>query len=177
MQNVGQHEQITDKLKCRENKFNTGDLFSNRENYMAKTPPGDFKVTTSDNSLLSQQAVTSKGILVPYTNLQLNSYPTTQLNLFYSDNISFSIYGSQYVTRIPVHDLITNLRRMLVAKFFCLSHDEEHEVAWSQNPTVYKHSSFFKRKKNQGKLGFRSHFSSHLYNCALVQLCVTFYGP
>jgi len=35
-----------------------------------------------------------------------------------------------------------------VAKFFSSSHDEDHEVVWSQNPRVYKHSSFFKRKKN-----------------------------
>ena len=28
----------------------------------AKTPPGDFQVTTLETSLLSQQAVTSKGI-------------------------------------------------------------------------------------------------------------------
>ena len=35
------------------------------------------------------QAVISKGILLPYTNLQLNSYPNTQLDLFYSDNFSF----------------------------------------------------------------------------------------
>ena len=35
----------------------------------AKTPPGDFKVTTPENPLLSQQAITGKGILVPYTNL------------------------------------------------------------------------------------------------------------
>ena len=35
----------------------------------AKTPPGEFKVTTPENPLLSKQAVTSKGILVPYTNL------------------------------------------------------------------------------------------------------------
>ena len=64
----------------------------------AKTPPGDFKVTTPKNSLLSQQAITSKGILVPYTNLQLNHYPNIQLDLFCSDNLSFSIHGSQYVT-------------------------------------------------------------------------------
>ena len=57
--------------------------------YTAKIPPGDFKVTTPENLLLSQQAVTSKGILVPYTNLQLNSYPNTQLDLFCSDNLSF----------------------------------------------------------------------------------------
>ena len=54
----------------------------------AKTLSGDFKVTTPENPLLSQQVVTSKGILVPYTNLQLNPYLNTQLNLFYSENLS-----------------------------------------------------------------------------------------
>ena len=57
--------------------------------YTAKTPPGDFKVTTPKNSLLSQQAITSKGISVSYTNLQLNIYPNTQLDLFCSNNLSF----------------------------------------------------------------------------------------
>ena len=33
---------------------------------MAKTPPGDFQVITPETPLLSQQAVTSKGIQVPY---------------------------------------------------------------------------------------------------------------
>ena len=37
--------------------------------YMAKTPLGDFQVTTIEIPLLSQQAVTSKEILVSYTNL------------------------------------------------------------------------------------------------------------
>ena len=54
-----------------------------------KTPPGDFKVTTSEDPLLSKQAITSKGISVPSTNLQLNPYPNTQLDLFCSDNLSF----------------------------------------------------------------------------------------
>ena len=57
--------------------------------YTAKISLSDFKVTTPENSLLSQQAVTSKGITIPYTNLQLNSYPNTQLDLFYSNNLSF----------------------------------------------------------------------------------------
>ena len=57
--------------------------------YTAKTPPSDFKVTTPEIPLLSQQVITSKGILVPYTNLQLNPYPNTQLDLFCSDNFSF----------------------------------------------------------------------------------------
>ena len=57
--------------------------------YTAKTPQSDFQVTTLEISLLLQQAVTSKGILVPYTNLQLNPYPNIQLDLFYSDNFPF----------------------------------------------------------------------------------------
>ena len=66
--------------------------------YMAKTPSGDFKVTTLENPLLSKQAVTSKEILVPSTNLQLNPYPDNQLDLVYSDNLSLLMHGSQYVT-------------------------------------------------------------------------------
>ena len=42
---------------------------------MAKTPSGDFKVITPENPLLSQQVVISKGISVPYTNLQLTLTP------------------------------------------------------------------------------------------------------
>ena len=55
--------------------------------YTVKTPHVDFKVTTPENSLLSQQAITSKGISVTYTNLPLNLYLNTQLDLFYSENL------------------------------------------------------------------------------------------
>ena len=61
----------------------------NGENLTAETPPGDFQVTTPEIPLLSQQVVTSEGILVPYINLQLNPFPNTQLALFYSDNFPF----------------------------------------------------------------------------------------
>ena len=60
-----------------------------RKTSKAKTLLGDFKVTTPENPLLSQQAITSKGISILYTNLQLNPYPNTQLDLFCSDNLSF----------------------------------------------------------------------------------------
>ena len=72
-----------------ENKVDTMICLLMGKTYMAKTPSGDFKVTTLENPLLSQQAVISKGILEPYTNLQLNPYPNTQLDLFCSDNFSF----------------------------------------------------------------------------------------
>ena len=64
---------------------------------MAKTPPGDFKITTPEIPLLSQQVITSKGILVPYTNLQLNPYLNTQLDLFY-------MTISPFDTRLSVRD-------------------------------------------------------------------------
>ena len=123
-----------------------------RKTNTAKTPPGDFKVTTPEIPLLSHQAVTSKGILVPYTNLQLNPYPNTQLDLFCSDNLSFSMHGFQYVTNqfnawILVCGLLTNLRKMLAAKFFSSSHDEDHKPPWLQNSPVYKHIRFKKKKK------------------------------
>ena len=48
------------KLNVAENKFDTGDLFTNWENYRGKTPLGEFKVTTLKNPLLSKQAITDK---------------------------------------------------------------------------------------------------------------------
>ena len=66
--------------------------------YAAKTPLGHFKVSTPKNPLLSKQVVRSKEISVSYTNLQSNPYPNTQLDLFCSENLSFSMHGSQYVT-------------------------------------------------------------------------------
>ena len=66
--------------------------------YMEKISLGDFKVTTPENPLLSQRMVTSKGIPVLYTNVKLNYYPNIQLDLLCSDNLSFLMHGSQYVT-------------------------------------------------------------------------------
>ena len=63
------------------NKFDTVICLQMGKTSKAKTPPGEFKVTTLENLLLSKQASTSKGISVPYINLQLNPYPNTQLDL------------------------------------------------------------------------------------------------
>ena len=60
----------------------------NGENLTAKTPPGDFQVTTSETPQLSQQAITSKGIQVPYQPT-VEPYPNTQLDLFCSDSSPF----------------------------------------------------------------------------------------
>ena len=87
----------------------------------AKTPPGDFKVTTPKIPLLSQQAVTSKGIPIPYTNLQLNPYPNTQLDLFCSDNFSFwCMAPSTWLTNCanPVCDFNHQLQKVVGCKVF-----------------------------------------------------------
>ena len=59
-----------------ENKRHS-DLFTNGENLTAKTPPGDFQVTTPKTPLLSQQVVTSKESQVSYqpTIELLTQYP------------------------------------------------------------------------------------------------------
>ena len=52
-----------------ENKIDTMICLLMGKTSKAKTPLRDFKVITPENPLVSQQAVTSKGISVPYTNL------------------------------------------------------------------------------------------------------------
>ena len=54
------------KLKLQWKINDTVILFTNGENLTAKTPSGDFQVTTPEPPLLSQQAVTSKESQVPY---------------------------------------------------------------------------------------------------------------
>ena len=54
-----------------------GDFFWMGKTYTAKTLPDDFKVTTPENPQLSKQAITSKGISIPYIDLQSN--PSTWL--------------------------------------------------------------------------------------------------
>ena len=144
--------------------------------YTAKTPPSDFKVTTLENLLLSKQTVTSKGIPVPYTNLQLNPYPNIQLDLFYSNNLSFQC-------TIP-GTWLTNCANSSTQ----LDHQPEKDVSckvllfitrwrswssWSQNLKVYKTQQLLQEKEELGQTRFP---------ITLVELCscvtfVTFYDP
>ena len=120
--------------------------------YTAKTPPGDFKVTTPEIPLSSQQAVTSKGIPVPYTNLQLNTYPNTQWDLFSSDNFSFWCTAlSMWLTNCanPSTRLQSPTKEGCWLKSSSIHpNDEDQEDVWSQNPIVHKHSNFFTRTMN-----------------------------
>ena len=118
----------------------------------AKTPQGDFKVTTCENLPLSKQVVTSKGILIPYTNLWLNPYPNTQLGLFCRGNLSLYCTAlSTWLTNCT--DPSTRLQSPTREGCWLQSSlvhpgDEDQEDAWSQNPIMYKHNNFFTRKMN-----------------------------
>ena len=89
MQTHGSINKSPIKLSMQRKINNTVICLRMRKTYTEKTLPGDFKVITPEIPLLLQHSVTSKEILVPYTNLQLNPYPNTQLDLFCSDNFSF----------------------------------------------------------------------------------------
>ena len=147
---------------------------------MAKTLPGDFKVTILEIPLLSQQPITSKGIIVPYINLQLNPYPNTQLDLFCSDNFSFwctapSTWLINYVN--PSTRLQSPTREGCSLQSSSVHpHDEDQEDTWSQNPTMHIHNNFFKRDE----LG-QNFFSGHnLLEQTFLKACATcelFDGP
>ena len=87
-----------------ENKFDTDDLFTNGENQWGKTPPGDFKVTTPKNPLLSitsnYKYKESYQTLWPIPKYQpivepLSHYPIELVLLWQSFR---SMYEPQYVT-------------------------------------------------------------------------------
>ena len=53
MQWCGSINKSPNYLNATENKFDTGNLFTNGKNHRGKTPRGDFKVITPKNPLLS----------------------------------------------------------------------------------------------------------------------------
>ena len=101
-----------------ENKWH-GDLFTNGENLTAKTPTGDFQVTTPKIPLLSQQAVTSKGIPIPYTNLRWNPCPIPNWTCsIVTISLFDALLPSTWLTnaRIPVCDFNHQLEKVVGCK-------------------------------------------------------------
>ena len=148
-----------------------------RKTYTAKTPHGDFKVITPENSLLPQQAIISKGISVPYTNLQLNPYPNTQLDLFCSDNLSFWCTApSTWLTNCadPSTQLQTPTREGCWLQSSSIHpNNEDQEDAWSQNPTVHIYNNFFKNNELEQILSPVT-ICSNKFCSTLVQLVNSF---
>ena len=64
-----------------ENKFDSGDLFMNGENHEAKPHQVNLMSSLPRIHNYQNKRLQVKGIIVPNTNLQLNPYPNTQLDL------------------------------------------------------------------------------------------------
>ena len=121
------------------------------KNLTAKTPPGDFQVTTLETPLLSQQSVTSKGI--PST-LPTYSWTLTPIPNWTCSILTVSLSDAQLpstwltVARIPVREFKTPIwKDCWLQSSSVHPHDEDQEDTWSQNPTVKIHSNFFKRRR------------------------------
>ena len=121
------------------------------KNLTTKTAPGDFQVTTPETPLLSQQAVTSKGIpsTLPTYNWTLTPIPNWTCSVV-TVPLSNARLPSTWltVTRIPIRDFNnTTWEECRLQSSSIHPHNEDQEDAWSQNPTVQIHSNFFKRKR------------------------------
>ena len=120
------------------------------KNLTAKTPSGDFQVTTLETPLLSLKRLQARNPKY-LTNLQLNPYPNTQSDWFCSESFPFwCTTPSTWLTVawILVRDFKTPIwKDCWLQSSSVHPHNEDQEDAWSENPTVQIHSNFFKRKR------------------------------
>ena len=92
--------------------------------YAAKTPPGDFQVTTPEISLLSQQVITNKGIS---STLPTYSWTFTLILNWTCSVVTIPLFDARLpstlltVAWILVRDFKHQLRRLPTAKFFSSS--------------------------------------------------------
>ena len=121
------------------------------KNLTAKTPSGDFQVTTPKTPLLSQQAVKSKEIS---STLPTYSWTLTPILNWTCSVVTVPISNARLpstwltVARIPVRNFNnTNWEDCWLQSSSVHPHNEDQEDVWSQNPTMQIHSNFFKRKR------------------------------
>ena len=104
---------------------NTVICFRMGKNLTAKTPPGDFQVTTPKTPLLSQAAVTSKGIPSTLPTYSWNLIPIPNwtcsvVTVSFSDARFPSIWLT--VVRIPVCDFKTPTEKIVGCKVLQFIH-------------------------------------------------------
>ena len=117
--------------------------------------------------------VTSKWIPVSYTNLQLNPYPNTQLDLFYS---AISPFDARFLNTWLTNCADPSTRLQSPTREGCWlqsslvhPHDNDQENAWSQNPTVHIYRNFFRRDE----LGQNFISDHNLLEQTILKACAT----
>ena len=122
------------------------------KNLTAKTPPGDFQVTTLEISLLSQQAVTSKGI--PST-LLTYSWILTPIPNWTCSVVTVPIFDAQLpsmwliVVRIPVRDFKTPIEKIVGCKVLQFIHMMKIKKMLSHKTLLCKYTATSSRERDE----------------------------
>ena len=147
------------------------------KNLTAKTPSGDFQVTTPETPLLSQQAITSKGI--PST-LPTYSWTLTPIpNLTYSVvtvPLSNARLPSTWliVARIPVRDFETPTKKIVGCKVLQFIHTMKIKKMLGHKTLRCKYTATSSRERDElgQELCLLSQFAWTEFAQCLCNLCV-----
>ena len=156
-------------------------MFTNGENLTAKTPPSDFQLTTLETPLLSQQAVTSKGIpstlptyswtLTPILNrtCSIVTVPLSDARLLSTWLINCadpSTWLQSPTKKIVSYKVLQFIHTMKVKKML------GHKTLWCK----YKTTSSRERDELGQELRLQSQFAWTEFAQSLCNLC-TFWRP
>ena len=142
---------------------------------MAKTPPGDFQVTTVETPLLSQQAVTSKGI--PST-LPTYSWTLTPIPYWTCSVVTVPFSDARLpstwltVARIPIRDFKTPTKKIVGCKVLQFIHTMKFKKMLSYKTLRCKYIATFSRKRDElgQELCLRSQFAWKEFTQCLCNL-------
>ena len=122
------------------------------KNLTAKTPPGDFQVTTPETPLLSQQVVTSKGI---QSTLPTYSWTLTPIPNWTCSVVTVPLSNARLpstwltVARIPVRDFKTSIEKIVGCKIFQFIHTMKIRKMLGHKILRCKYTATSSRERNE----------------------------
>ena len=139
-------------------------MFTNGENLTAKTPPGDFQVTTPETPLLSQQAVTSKGIS---STLPTYSWTLTPIPNWTCSVVTVPVFDarlpSMWLTNCtdPSMRLQTPTKKVVGCKVIQFIHTMKIKKMLGHKTLRWKYTATSSRERDElgQELRFRSQFA------------------
>ena len=139
-------------------------MFTNGENLTAKTPPGDFQVTTPETPLLSQQTVKSKGITstLPTYSWTLTPLPNWTLSVVtvpLFDARLLSMWLTNYAD--PSTWLQTPIKKVVVCKVLQFIHMMKIKKMLGHKTLLCKYTTTSSRERHElgQELRLRSQFA------------------
>ena len=127
-------------------------MFTNGENQMAKTPPGNFQVTTPETPLLSQQAITSKGIS---STLPTYSWTRTPIPNWTCSVVTVPLFDARLpstwrtVARIPVRDFKTPTEKIVGCKVLQFIHTMKFKKMLGHKTLWCKYTATSSRERDE----------------------------